>query len=122
VRYFLERGGLPGWFDHAPHSGLKQRSSPPPANDAATYHPNPAEPVADKTAATWDTMPGRGVARPGIGPAPGQAVVRSQTPKFWPLFHSTGELITTAPADVPVVVSMTWLVVHGPRSVPRTPV
>jgi hypothetical protein len=34
--------------------------------------------------------------------------VRSQTPKFWPLFHNSGELTTTAPADVPVVVSMTW--------------
>jgi len=93
----------------------------PRASDAATYHPNRAEPVAGKTAGTWHDA-GPGVARPGIVPAPGQAVVRSQTPKFWPLFHSTGELITTAPADVPVVVSMTWLVVHGPRSVPCTPV
>ncbi len=65
-----------------------------------------------------NTMPGRPVGRPGIVPLPGHAVVRSQTPKFWPLFHSTGELITTAPAEVPVVVSMTWWVVHGPRSVP----
>jgi hypothetical protein len=40
-------------------------------------------------------------------PQAGYAVVRSQTPKFWPLFHSTGELITTAPAVVPVVVSVT---------------
>jgi hypothetical protein len=39
--------------------------------------------------------------------------VRSQTPKFWPLFRSTGELITTAPAAVPVAVSMTWQAVHG---------
>jgi hypothetical protein len=65
-------------------------------------------------------MPGRRVARPGIVPLAGQAVVRNQTPKFWPFFHSTGELVTGAPAGVPVVVSMTWLVVHGPRSVPCT--
>ncbi len=65
-----------------------------------------------------NTLPGRPVGRPGSMALPGYAVVRSQAPKFWPLFHSTGELITTTPAGVPVVVSMTWWVVHGPRSVP----
>jgi hypothetical protein len=91
----------------------------------------PAGRVTAAALPTW--LSGRGAARSlrtlgqdlelcggpgGIGRLAGQAVVCSQTPKFCPLFHSTGELITTAPAAVPVVVSMTWWVVHGPRRVP----
>ncbi len=56
---------------------------------------------------------------------PGQAVVRSHTPKFAPLFHSTGAFAITAPPDVPEVVAMTWLVRHGPArtrlSLPMSP-
>ncbi len=46
---------------------------------------------------------------------------RSQTPKFWPLLERTEALITVAPAAVPVVVSVYWLVAQGPRMVPWSP-
>ena len=48
----------------------------------------------------------------------GQAVVRSQTPKLAPPFHSTEALAISAPPEVPVVVAITWLVCHGPSIVP----
>ena len=46
---------------------------------------------------------------------------RSQTPKFWAPFQSTGAFITILPAAVPVVVSVYSLVAQGPMIVPRSP-
>ena len=45
---------------------------------------------------------------------------RSQAPKFWAPFQSTGAFITILPAAVPVVVSVYSLVAQGPRIVPRS--
>jgi hypothetical protein len=47
---------------------------------------------------------------------------RAHVPKFRLPSHSTGLLASTAPLLCPLLVITTWLVVHGPVSVPRAPV
>jgi len=48
----------------------------------------------------------------------GQAVVRSQTPKLAPPFHSTGAFAISAPPAVPVIVAITPLACQ-PRGGPK---
>jgi hypothetical protein len=65
-----------------------------------------------------------GPLKPTVSPARvhPDVAARAHVPKFRPPSHSTGLLASTAPSLCPLLVITTWLVVHGPVSVPRAPV
>jgi len=120
-RAAAERAGT-GCRDHRP--GLRRQVPP---------HHRPG--VAGKASLLRLTHPGRRPApyshdpvrvplKPTVSPARvhPDVAARAHVPKFRPPSHSTGLLASTAPPLCPLLVITTWLVVHGPVSVPRAPV